>query len=136
MSRDTKGARPSTAIPERDTMGAGAAGEAATTSRQNDTTAAAGRQLHIYDFLGHGQKTAVPLRHLEKLANRPGRAVRKMIQAERLRGVSILSDSSNCGYYLPENDVERDRFVKGMKRRAKEIVKVAEAVQKGENYTG
>jgi len=66
MNGDTKNACPCIAVPGQ-AGGAGAAGKAATTSTQHDTTAAAGRQTKIADFLGHGQETAAPLRHLKEM---------------------------------------------------------------------
>ncbi len=102
----------------------------ATTSTSNDTTAAGSRQIRIADLLGHGQSAAVPLRHLKELAGLTGREVRRMIQSERLRGIPILSDNIN-GYYLAADAQEREQFIKSMRGRAAEIVKVAEAVERG-----
>jgi len=55
--------------------------------------------------------------------------VRRMIQAERLRGIPILSDNIN-GYYLAADAHERERFIKSMRGRASEIEAVAAAVEK------
>ena len=117
----------SAATPER--VEAGAETGQATTSTDDFTTATGSRQ-RISDLLGHGQSAAVPLRHLKELAGLPGREVRRMIQAERLRGIPILSDNIN-GYYLAGDAQEREKFIKSMRGRAAEIVKVAEAVGRG-----
>ena len=122
-----KMARSSAATPER--VEAGAETGQATTSTDDFTTATGSRQT-ISDILGHGQSAAVPLRHLKELAGLPGREVRRMIQAERLRGIPILSDNIN-GYYLAGDAQEREKFIKSMRGRAAEIVKVAEAVGRG-----
>ena len=123
-----KMARSSAATPER--AEAGAETGQATTSTTNDTTPTpTGQAVKISDLLGHGQSAAVPLRHLKELAGLPGREVRRMIQAERLRGIPILSDNIN-GYYLAADAHERERFIKSMRGRASEIEAVAAAVEK------
>lgn len=95
---------------------------------ENDSTIQARTQLKIADFLSNGQENAVPLRQLVSITGLDGRAVRQMIQAERLAGVPILSDNTT-GYYLPANDSERLRFVRSMKHRAAEITRTAEAIE-------
>ncbi len=128
MNGDTKKPRSAAATVERDK--AGMETGQATTSAFHDTTGnIPGQAVNIADFLGHGQEAAVPLRHLEKLVNLPGREVRRLIQAERLRGVPILSDNLN-GYYLPGDDLERVKFVRSMRGRAAAIEAVADAVEK------
>lgn len=127
MSTNKK-ARPDTAIPERERMGAETGQD--TTSTINDTTPTpSGQAVKIADLLGHGQNAAVPLRHLKDLAGLTGREVRRMIQAERLRGVPILSDNIS-GYYLAADVQEQERFIRSMRGRASEIEAVAAAVEK------
>lgn len=53
-----------------------------------------------------------------------------MIERERRNGVPILSDNQT-GYFLAENDDERDTFVKSMLHRANEIRLTAAAIEKG-----
>lgn len=121
-----KGASPDVGASELAKMDAGT--RRATTSINHDNTTAECRQIQIADFLGRGQDAAVPLRHIKQLVHLPGRGIRKQIQLEREQHIPIVSDHN--GYYIAETEQERDRFVKGMKRRAAEIVKVAEAVGK------
>lgn len=83
----------------------------------------------ISRLLLHGRENAVSLRHLVSMTNLDGRTVRSMITAERFDGVPILSDNST-GYYLPANDTEKTQFIRSMKHRAKEIERVAEAIEK------
>lgn len=97
----------------------------------NSTTAAAVRQTGISALLLHGQENAVSLRHLEQMTGLPNRYLRRRIQEERLSGVPILSDNVS-GYYLPADDQERQRFVRSMRGRAKEIETVAAAVEGAE----
>ena len=127
MNRHKK-THPTAATVERVEAGAGLAG-ASTSDSQSTTSAPPGQAVKIADLLGHGQNAAVPLRHLKELAGLPGREVRRMIQAERLRGVPILSDNIN-GYYLAADAHERERFIKSMRGRASEIEAVAAAVEK------
>ena len=128
MNDSKKGTRSSVAAPGQVEDGAGLARSSVSSSKF--TTSAESRQIQIADYLGYGQAAAVPLRHLKELVDMPGREVRRMIQAERLRGVPILSDNIN-GYYLAADAQERERFIKSMRGRAAEIEAVADAVEKG-----
>ena len=85
--------------------------------------------MGIADFLPLGAENGIPLRHLIQLTGIPSRDLRRRIQAERLMGVPILSDCQH-GYFLAETPREVDAFVKSMRRRAGEITRVAEAVEK------
>lgn len=123
--RGKQEARPGIAVPGRAGMGAGLAGSS--TSTNDSTTGAACRQFRIADLLLRGEENAVPLRHLRQLVNLPGREIRRQIQMEREQHVPIVSGKH--GYYIAADAREKDRFVRGMKRRAAEIVKVAEAVE-------
>lgn len=87
--------------------------------------------MRIADLLSHGQENAVPLQHLVALTNTDGRTVRAKIAAERLAGVPILSDNTS-GYFLPANNGEKERFIRSMRHRAKEIERAAEAVEQAE----
>ncbi len=82
---------------------------------------------NISRFLSHGKENSIPLRQLEAITGLDERVVRSIIFAERLRGIPILSDS---GYYLPANEQEKTRFVRSMRHRAKEIQRVADAIEK------
>lgn len=84
--------------------------------------------MRIADLLSHGQENAVPLRQLVALTNTDGRTIREKIAVERLAGVPILSDNAT-GYYLPGNNGEKERFVRSMRNRAREIERAADAVE-------
>lgn len=111
----------------------GQAAEMGTTCREStfstfqSITSPPVRQIRIADLLPTGQENAVPLRHIKQMVDLPGREIRRQIQMEREQHVPIVSDLH--GYYLAANVREKERFVRGMKRRAAEIVKVAEAVE-------
>lgn len=83
----------------------------------------------VSDYLLPGRENAVPLKRLKELLDLDGRTVRLMIRAERLSGTPILADNQT-GYYLPGDDRERAQCVRSMRRRAAEIVKAADAVEK------
>lgn len=97
----------------------------------HDTTSPPPGQ-RVSDFLAPGQQNAVPLRYLKDLLHLDGRKVRLMIRAERLAGMPILADN-RTGYYLPGNDLERAWCVRSMRRRAAEIVKAADAIERAED---
>lgn len=87
--------------------------------------------MQIADLLSHGQENAVPLSHIKSMTGMKGRNIRRMIAAERLSGIPILSDCST-GYYLAENAGEKERFVRSMRHRAREIERAAEAIERAE----
>lgn len=99
----------------------------ATTSTSNDTTSPPTDQ-RVSDYLLPGRENAVPLKRLKGLLDLDGRTVRLMIRSERLHGTPILADCVS-GYYLPSDDHERAQCVRSMRRRAAEIVKVADAIE-------
>jgi len=126
---EQKRTRPGAGTPRRAKLEAGT--EQATTSMTHDTTTSPpGQAVKIADFLSRGEGHAVPLRHLRDLLHLPARKIRSMIRAERISGTPILESSkADGGYYLPGNDHERARCVQRLRRRAAEIVKVADAIE-------
>lgn len=119
--------RPGAGTPERAAETA-ACGRAAI-SYGYLTTAAAGRQRKVSDFLIHGRENAVPLRHLKKMMETDGRTVRLMIQQERLSGTPICADNLT-GYYLPATEEEKTTCVRSLRHRAEEIMKTARAIER------
>lgn len=87
-------------------------------------------QWKIADLLPCGQANAVPLRSLVSATGLNGRKVRLMIARERMEGVPIVSDNAN-GYFIAENQTEREAFCRSMRHRAQEIIRAADAVEKG-----
>ncbi len=83
----------------------------------------------VSKYLHVGAENALPIGDLKALIGLSGREVRRLIQSERLTGVPILSDCRN-GYFLAGDDIELQQFVRSMRRRAGEIIKVAEAVER------
>lgn len=115
-------ARPAVGAAERTESG-----NAASNFRVDCTAGNPARQPKISDFLGCGQENAVSLKELRAITGWDGRTIRLMIQRERLAGVPILADCKN-GYFLAENEREKQSFVAQMFHRAAEIAKAATAV--------
>lgn len=76
-----------------------------------------------------GQENAIPLRQIVNLTGINGRVVRGMISEERLNGTPILSDNAT-GYYLSASEDEKARFIRSMKHRAGEIMRVAKSIER------
>lgn len=87
------------------------------------------RQFEIADLLSHGPENGLRLSELVSLTGWTGRAVRRMIQAERLGGAPILSDNEH-GYFLPSSGEDRAACVRSLRGRAKEILNVAAAIER------
>ena len=101
-------------------------------STQNDITPAAERQqFRIADFLHPGAENAVSRRDLIALTGMSDRELRLQIEAERRQGCPILSDNVH-GYFLPGDQSERDRCVRSLRRRAREIERTAAAIEEAE----
>ena len=128
-------ARPGAATPGRAEGNKAQFGAAYNPVNQSTTPAGAG-QRSIADLLGVGRENAIPRRDLERLTGLDGRSVRLLIERERRAGIPICSDNQN-GYYLPCCKSEKDAFVASMRHRAREIERVAAAVEKaGEDVIG
>ena len=101
-------------------------------STTNDTTSPAENQpFRIADLLHPGAGNAIPRRDLMALTGLSDRELRLMIEAERRQGIPILSDNIH-GYFLPGDSAERDRCVRSLRRRAKEIEVTAAAIEHAE----
>lgn len=123
---------------DRSTVGAversvenGTACKTAHASTKNDTTSPAERQsFQVAGLLHPGAENAIPRRDLMALTGCTDRELRRMIEAERRLGVPILSDCIG-GYFLPGSQPEKDRCVRSLRRRAKEIEATATAIERG-----
>lgn len=131
MSRHKK-SRPSAGTPGRQVETATC--DLAPISTEQFITREQDRQPGIIErLLSPGAENALPLRHLVKLTGLPARQVRQLIQAERLQGAPILADNQN-GYFLPEGPRDVEEFARSMRHRAEEIIRAANAVQRGGKY--
>lgn len=130
MMKDDKKAAPGATNTESGKVGMGSASKHTTISPAFEcTTIAPSRQaVKIAGLLSHGAENGVTLRHLEKLADLPGREVRRQIERERRRGIPILSDNMS-GYFLPSSEDEKARCVRSMRGRAREILRTARAIE-------
>lgn len=133
MSRHKK-SRPSVTAPGRQAETGTC--DRASISTEQFTTRERVRQPGIIErLLSPGAENALPLRHLVKLTGLPARQVRQLIQAERLQGAPILADN-HSGYFLPGTPRDVEEFARSMRHRAKEIIRAANAVQRGGQYIG
>ena len=128
MMQDTKKAAPSATNTEGGKVETGPTFQTGPHLHQQSTTFPSSGQK-VSDYLLPGQQNAVPLRRLKELLDLDGRTVRLMIRTERLAGTPILADNQT-GYYLPGDDRERAQCVRSMRRRAAEIIKAADAIEK------
>ena len=125
---EQKEAHPDTAMSER-AKEPGQASRRDHVSKSQSTTAPPPPQsVKIADFLSHGAENGVTLRHLEKLADLPGREVRRQIERERRAGALIISDNQH-GYFLTDDPAEAQRFARSMQHRAREILRTARAIE-------
>lgn len=129
---EEKGTRPGEATPERVKMEKqlGAAAIPVFNYTHSETVGQG-----ISCFLSHGSEHGVGLRDLMHITGLSNRAVRQMIQAERLDGIPILSDNAS-GYFLPGSKEEVDHCVASLRHRANEILKTANAIGKTCNGDG
>ncbi len=83
----------------------------------------------VSDFLGTGEESALPMRHLKSILHCDSRTIRRLIELERRQGIHILSNNQT-GYYLAENEDEIKRFTRSMRHRVGEIIKTVRAIEK------
>lgn len=98
---------------------------------EHTTSPAENQPFRIADLLHPGAKNAISRRDLMALTGLSDRELRLMIEAERRKGTPILSDNIH-GYFLPGDSAERDRCVRSLRRRAKEIEVTATAIEHAE----
>lgn len=98
---------------------------------KHTTSPAENQPPRIADLLHPGAENAIPRRELMTLTGLSDRELRLMIEVERRQGTPILSDCLH-GYFLPGDSAERDRCVRSLRRRAKEIEATAAAIEGGE----
>ena len=85
----------------------------------------------ISDYLLRGSVHAVPLRELERLTGLDGRVIRRKIQQERKDGSCICVNNVD-GYFLAENETEREACARSMFERAREVAATAAAIAAAE----
>lgn len=90
------------------------------------TTTPGGLQEKILMLLRVGEANALTLRDLTNVTEADGRRVREAIRRLRLDGVPVVS--GDAGYWISGSPGETRRFVRQMRSRAREILRVARAV--------
>ena len=94
------------------------------------TTARVKMQSRVAWLLHVGSENATCMSDLMKIIKKPRRQIRRMIQADRKNGYPICADCKN-GYFMPSSAEERLSCVESMRRRAKEILRSAAAIENG-----
>lgn len=85
----------------------------------------------IADLLLRGEANALTLEVLETLTGLDRRTIRRQIQAERQAGACICVNNRD-GYFLAETEAERERCVASMRRRAAQVNRTANAIERAE----
>jgi biotin operon repressor len=67
----------------------------------------------LIDFIPKGRENAMTGKELSQMLDRPNRQIRFEIERLRRDGVVICSSSrgQNKGYYIPENEQEKEEFL-------------------------
>ena len=81
------------------------------------------KRLTIMELLQEGEENAIPLAVIAKYYHCNSRNITRTIHNLRANGEVILSTNVGriCGYYLPANRAEVERFAKTMHSRLKNI---------------
>ena len=127
---ETKKTRAGAATPTRAVENVAACKTAQLSTKDSIISAGGSQPLRIADFLHPGSENAVTRRQLMAMTGLSDRALRLIIQQERLEGCPILSDNVR-GYFLPGDQAERDRCVRSLRSRAREIQRTADAIEGG-----
>jgi hypothetical protein len=85
----------------------------------------------ISALLLHGEANAVPMSYLVSITGQTPREIRRRVQLERQAWACICVNNRD-GYYLAENEDERDACARSMLRRALEVYKTAQAIERAE----
>ena len=92
-----------------------------TMSKSNTNTAPRKNQFHIEDFLLRGADNALPIRILVDMTGLVPRKITAAVQDARRRGVPVLSSASPGGYFIADNEEERQRCLRSLRHRKAEL---------------
>lgn len=98
---------------------------------ENSYTKPRSHRQGISALLLHGEANAVPPSHLASITGQTLREIRRQVQVERQAGVCICINNRD-GYYLAETEAEREACARSMRRRAIEVYKTAQAIERAE----
>ncbi len=86
--------------------------------------------MNLYDLIPEGQENAVTKEQLTQITGMSDRVLRAVVAKERRRGKIILTDCGGTkGYYKPTNSGDVLRFIRSMRKRARETAAIADAVE-------
>ncbi len=123
----TKEPRSNAATPERD-VGTVALNMAAAPTTNSIRSSGKRQALRIADFLEAGEGNARSMKYLKDILHRNSRTIRARIEAERRRGIPILSNNQT-GYYWAADLSEIERFTRSMRHRANEILRTVQDIK-------
>lgn len=92
---------------------------------------AGGVEFLVRDSLSFGRMNSIPSKRLASILGfRSVRALQKQIERERAAGAVILSDPRGGGYYLSEDPVSLERFIRTLNARAANTLRAAQSAQR------
>lgn len=100
-------------------------------SESDFTMQAEKNQAAIAGLLLTGAENAITLTQLSRITGRDTRTVRLLIQRDRAAGFPVCVDNAH-GYYLPATEEEKSACVKSMRRRAREVQRTADNIERGQ----
>lgn len=87
--------------------------------------------MELIELIPEGRENAISKAQLTEITGLSERSLRLVVAGERRRGRIILTDCSGTkGYYRPTSTSEVLRFIKSMRKRAREVNAVADAVER------
>ena len=96
-------------------------GFSTTLSDSDSSTVRRKNQFRIEKVLLRGSDIARPIRDLVELTGLTPRMVTKAVQDARRRGVAVISSSNPGGFFLAENEDERQRCLRSLRHRKQEL---------------
>ena len=86
-------------------------------------------QGSIAFLLLQGRSNALTCRELQRITGLEERSITRAINRERIQGAPILSDTVH-GFWLAADAAELNSCLRSLRRRAREIYKTAEAIER------
>lgn len=126
---DEKKPRPSAATPEQG-MSENVVSAQLFIAHPDFTPPPAPRQSNIRFLIPIGEANAISMRDLAALTGVTERTLRHQIAADRERGLLIAS--SDAGYFFPETEKERQRYIRRMRARLRSTASIIRAAELAE----
>lgn len=86
--------------------------------------------MSVLDFIPSGAANAVTAERIAEQMGIEVRAVRRLVQVERLKGWPICASCEEpLGYFMATESAEVEKYVKSLKRRLRNIIATYTAMQ-------